>query len=241
MRGDFFPELKDFLSREWILIADACAIFAGWVPIDDYTPTHSYNGYGPRMYLRLADGKRITPGQAGFKEIIRIQKNWTGSDWQFTRRDTGMLDIDTMNEEIRVREAFKIGMAMNIERVAILYDNAVEAGLLPKEHGTPIAESLAGYIPLPEKIPEKSSRVKKAKNLKTGYFEEAENWLETKPPRDKPKDFIKYLSEDEDAKNRANVIKIDPKLRSITYLDTNGVEQEADLNAIGKVLRNRKQ
>jgi len=241
MRGDFFPELKDFLSREWILITDACAIFAGWVPIDDYTPTHSYNDYGRRQYLRLEDGKRAGPGRAGFKEIIRIQENWTGSDWQFTRRNTGMLDIDPMNEEIRVREAFKIGIAMNIERAAILYDSAVEAGLLPREHGTLVDELLAGYIPLPEKIPEKSPRVKKAKTLKTGYFEEAENWLETKPPRDKAKDFIQYLSEDEDAKQRANVIKIDPKLRSITYLDTNGVEQEAGLNAIGKVLRNRKQ
>ena len=240
MRGDFFPELKDFLSREWILIADACAIFAGWVPIDDYTPTHSYNDYSPRMYLRLTDGKRITPGQAGFKEIIRIQKNWTDSDWQHTRRNTGMLDIDPMNEEIRVREAFKIGMAMNIERVAILYDNALEAGLLPKENGTPIDKSLAGYITLPEKSPEKSSRVKKAKNLITGYFEEAENWLETSPLKDKAQDFIKYLAFNPDAKLRASVTEIDPKFRWIKYRDANGVEKEVGLNAIGKVLRGRK-
>ena len=240
MRGYFFPELKDFLSREWILIADICAIFAGWVPIDDYTPTHSYNDYSPRMYLRLADGKRITPGQAGFKEIIRIQKNWTGTDWQFTRRSIAMLDIDPMNEEIRVREAFKIGMAMNIERVAILYDNALEAGLLPKEHGTPIDKSLAGCITLPEKSPEKSSRVKKAKNLITGYFEEAENWLETSPLKDKAQDFIKYLAFNPDAKLRASVTEIDPKFRWIKYRNANGVEKEVGLIAIGKVLRRRK-
>jgi hypothetical protein len=145
-----------------------------------------------------------------------------------------------MNEEIRVREAFKIGMAMNIERVAILYDNALEAGLLPKENGTPIDKSLAGYITLPEKSPEKSSRVKKAKNLITGYFEEAENWLETSPLKDKAQDFIKYLAFNPDAKLRASVTEIDPKFRWIKYRDANGVEKEVDLNAIGKVLRGRK-
>ena len=240
MRGDFFPELKDFLSREWILIADVCAIFAGWVPIDDYTPTHSYNDYSPRMYLRLADGKRITPGQAGFKEIIRIQKNWTDSDWQHTRRNTGMPDIDPMNEEIRVREAFKIGIAMNIERVAILYDNAVEAGLFPIEHGTPIDESLAGYITLPEKSPEKSSRVKKAKSLRTGYFGELEKWLELNPSKPTAKPFVQYLKDNEQAKENANVIEIHKDCAWIKYEDQNNNEKVASLDNIRKVIRRRK-
>jgi len=131
MSKDFCEELKDFLSNEWIKIADACAIFAGWVPIEEYVPDYTCaSDYGPRMYLRLADGKRITPGEAGFKEIIRIQKKWTGSDWQFTRRNTGMLDRDPMNDEIRVRDAFRIGLAMNIPRVAILFYAAVEQNLI---------------------------------------------------------------------------------------------------------------
>jgi general stress protein CsbA len=28
-------ELEDFLTAEWIVVADACAIFAGYVPLED--------------------------------------------------------------------------------------------------------------------------------------------------------------------------------------------------------------
>ena len=86
-----------------------------------------------------------------------------------------------------------------------------------------------------------SAEIKKAKNLKTGYFEEAEDWLATNPPNDKPQDFVKYLSEDEAAQVRANVTDIDAKFRWIDYRDANGVVKKVYLDAIGKVLRNRKQ
>ena len=131
MSWKFCQELDDFLSNEWIKVADICAIFAGWIPISPYIPDYSYErGYGPRMYLRLEDGKRVTPGQEGFKEIIRIQKKWSGSSWDFTTRYSNVVDHDPMNEEIRVRDAFKIGLAMRVDRVALIFDAAVEQGIV---------------------------------------------------------------------------------------------------------------
>jgi hypothetical protein len=131
MSKGFYEELEDFLSNEWIKVADACAIFAGWVPIEEYVPTYSYEqSYGPRRYLRLEDGKLTSPGQKGFKEIIRIQKKWKGSDWRYTTRYANTIDHDPMNEEIRVRDAFRIGLAMKIPRVEILFDAAVEQSLI---------------------------------------------------------------------------------------------------------------
>ena len=131
MSWKFCQELDDMLSNEWIKIADICAIFAGWIPIEPYIPDYSYErGYGPRMYLRLEDGKRVTPGKDGFKEIIRIQQKWRGSSWEYTPRYSNVRDSDPMNEEIRVREAFKIGLAMRVERVALIFDAAVEQGII---------------------------------------------------------------------------------------------------------------
>lgn len=131
MSWKFCQELDDFLSNEWIKVADICAIFAGWIPISPYIPDYSYErGYGPRMYLRLEDGKRVTPGQEGFKEIIRIQKKWSGSSWDFTTRYSNVVDHGPMNGEIRVRDAFKIGLAMKVDRVALIFDAAVEQGIV---------------------------------------------------------------------------------------------------------------
>ena len=76
MSWKFCQELDDFLSNEWIKVVDICAIFAGWIPISEYIPDYSSDPkYSPRSYLRLEDGKRVTPGKEGFKEIILVLKS----------------------------------------------------------------------------------------------------------------------------------------------------------------------
>ena len=131
MSWKFCQELDDFLSNEWIKVVDICAIFAGWIPISEYVPDYSSDpNYSPRSYLRLKDGKRVTPGKEGFKEIIRIKNKWRGSSWNYTTRYTNVIDHDPFNEEIRVRDAFKIGLAMRVDRVALIYDTAVDQGII---------------------------------------------------------------------------------------------------------------
>jgi len=131
MSWKFCQELDDFLSNEWIKVVDICAIFAGWIPISEYIPDYSSDPkYSPRSYLRLEDGKRVTPGKEGFKEIIRIQNKWRGSSWNYTTRYANVIDHDPFNEEIRVRDAFKIGLAMRVDRVALIYDTAVDQGII---------------------------------------------------------------------------------------------------------------
>ena len=94
MSGDFFQELEDFLSNEWILIADACAIFAGFIPISPYIADWSYED-SSREYLDL-DGKRTSPN---YKEIQRIQKKWKGSDWQVPYRNEVFFDRDPLKRQ----------------------------------------------------------------------------------------------------------------------------------------------
>lgn len=225
MSGDFCQELEDFLSNEWILIADACAIFAGFIPISPYIADWSYED-SSREYLDL-DGKRTSPN---YKEIQRIQKKWKGSDWQVPYRNEVSFDRDPLNNEVRVRDAFKVGLAMRIERVNILYDAAVEKGLLPAEPD----------IPIPKVPGQKNLGMKKAKNLKFGYFEELEHWLESNPPKATAKPFVEYLNRDEEARARANVIEIPSSCSWIKYLDSKGAEQTVGLRAIQKAIDKRK-
>lgn len=126
----FSEELEDFLTNDWIKVADACAIFAGWVPLDSYVPEYTYNNAnGPRQYLRLEDGKKVKPNESGFREIRRIQKKWLNREWNYLTRNPGVVDQDPLNEEIRVNDAFQAGLALKIPRVMMLHDKALKAGI----------------------------------------------------------------------------------------------------------------
>lgn len=122
-------ELEDFLTAEWIVVADACAIFAGYVPLDPYVADYYYTDRS-RSYKRISDGKQCQPD---YKEISRIERKWKQSDWQIPTRHPNVIDQDLLAEQVRVRDAFRVAFSMRNKRVEPLYDLAVEEGLLPRE------------------------------------------------------------------------------------------------------------
>ena len=57
MSGDFFRELRNILDNEWIVIADACALFAGWCPLGDFDGGSFGGPNTVRQYKRIGTGE----------------------------------------------------------------------------------------------------------------------------------------------------------------------------------------
>ena len=130
MSDDFFPELRNILDAQWIVIADACALFAGWCPLGDF-----YGGSfgGPntvRQYKRVATGEIAVPSEKDFAEMRMFQDKWIESYFDIQLKEPWILYGDGVSHACSVTDAFKVGLGWRDERIDNLYDAAVEANII---------------------------------------------------------------------------------------------------------------
>ena len=130
MSNGFFRELESILDNEWIVIADACALFAGWCPLDSYTSNYGAPDEN-RRYKRIANGKEETPSKDDFLEMRFFHGKWGKSDYQVPTRHPYINYGDIVSSEVSVRDAFKVGLGFRDERIDNLFDAATEEGILP--------------------------------------------------------------------------------------------------------------
>lgn len=136
MSDDFFKELESILDNQYIVIADACALFAGWCPIGDFTSNYGRPDEN-RRYKRISDGVEATPSQEDFDEMRFFHDKWEKSDFQVPTRHPYINHGDIVSSEVSVRDAFKVGLGFRDERIWNLFDAAVEAGIIPDESYSP--------------------------------------------------------------------------------------------------------
>jgi hypothetical protein len=127
---DFFPELRNILDAQWIVIADACALFAGWCPLGDFDGG-SYGGPNTvRQYKRVATGEIAVPSEKDFAEMRMFQNKWIESDFDIQLKEPWILYGDGVSHACSVTDAFKVGLGWRDERIDNLYDAAVEAKII---------------------------------------------------------------------------------------------------------------
>ena len=204
-------ELKFLLSREHIYLQDVYAIFAGYCPTEamtcisgDWSQTH-FKNINSGLEEPMNDEKILL-------EIRAIGE----------KMDPYLPSVQITQSYISVADAFRIGKELDIPRVAILFDKAVEENIIPKDIGKPVQQ--------PTKLTKPRT--------KTGYFKELAKWMGTVKEKEAKADpFVKYLKQNPEAKERARVDKFYSD--GIYYLDAQGVSKPTSLRTIQKAINRR--
>jgi len=134
--GDFFRELRNILDNEWIVIADACALFAGWCPLGDFDGGSFGGPNTVRQYKRIGTGEIEVPSEKDFAEMRMFQEKWIKSDFDIPHREHWVLYGDGVSHEVRVLDAFRVGLGWSDERINNLYDAAVDESIIPEAFPT---------------------------------------------------------------------------------------------------------
>lgn len=131
MSDDFFPELRNILEAQWIVIADACALFAGWCPLGDFDGGSSFGGPNTvRQYKRVATGEIAVPSEKDFAEMRMFQDKWIESAFDIQLQKPHIIYDDGVSHACSVTDAFLVGLGWRDERIDNLYDAAVEANII---------------------------------------------------------------------------------------------------------------
>lgn len=131
MSDDFFPELRNILDAQWIVIADACALFAGWCPLGDFDGGSSFGGPNTvRQYKRVATGEIAVPSEKDFAEMRMFQDKWIESAFDIHLQKPHIINGDGVSHACSVTDAFLVGLGWRDERIDNLYDAAVEANII---------------------------------------------------------------------------------------------------------------
>jgi hypothetical protein len=135
LSDDFFPELRNMLDNEWIVIADACALFAGWCPLGEFDGGSTVGPNTVRQYKRIRNGEIEVPSEKDFAEMRMFQDKWIESNFDIPLREPHVLHDVGVSHECSVIDAFKVGLGWNDERIDNLYDAAVQASIIPRAFG----------------------------------------------------------------------------------------------------------
>ena len=154
MSDDFFPELRNILDAQWIVIADACALFAGWCPLGDFDGGSFGGPNTVRQYKRVATGEIAVPSEKDFAEMRMFQDKWIESNFDIQLKEPHVIYGDGVSHQCSVTDAFKVGLGWRDERIDNLYDAAVEANIIPDAFPIRRSHSIStgevGEIPKPK-------------------------------------------------------------------------------------------
>jgi len=92
-------ELKDYLLMDWWKVADALAIFSGYVPLEDYTSPLTLADSSQTRFIRISDGRTAL---IDYQEFNRIKKLWLASDYDSLHSDDfRSINSDRLDEEVK--------------------------------------------------------------------------------------------------------------------------------------------
>ena len=75
------------LDNEWIVIADACALFAGWCPLGEFDGGSTVGPNTVRQYKRIRNGEIEVPSEKDFAEMRMFQDKWIESNFDIPLRE----------------------------------------------------------------------------------------------------------------------------------------------------------
>lgn len=196
------------------------------------------------VYISIATGERTEQSVQKFftekGDALKVQAAQEAIDNIVVKRDTPVrLWINTAHDTDERKVASDDGSYMNEKWTKTYFINwALRHSIELPWLKDAIAE---GYVTdIVRQTQPARVEIKKAKNLRYGYFEELEVWLESNPPKSTAKPFVKYLYNDKEARDRANVTNIPSSCNMFTYEDATGAEKTIGLDAIQKAIDNRK-
>ena len=119
-------ELTEMLEG-WIVIADACALFAGWCPLEEH---HGKNDKvdEQRRYQRISDGIEAKPSVRDFALMERYQQEWLNSKYASDIRNAYMGGIGVA--EVYIEHAFAMGMTFEEQYIKDLCDFAIAQNIV---------------------------------------------------------------------------------------------------------------
>ena len=130
MRIEIFPELRSALSAEWIHLQDMHAIFAGWRPLEPFNGPWG-NIDKQKGYKRISTGKKGKPAESDFVEMARLSDLYGEVDLLIKTRNN---EIDgNGNAQIRIKDAFKVGLKYSIPFIKDLHEACLKAGLITRD------------------------------------------------------------------------------------------------------------
>ena len=124
-------ELKDYLLMDWWKVADALAIFSGYVPLEDYTSPLTLADCSRTRFIRISDG---WTARIDYQEFNRIKKLWLASDYDsLDSDDFRSINSDRLDEDVKKTFALWWAKSKQIESIKDWIDEAVENKLLSEE------------------------------------------------------------------------------------------------------------